>query len=152
MPDHRHTTACTRGMTPEEKVLHYLPERPEGQCWLWTGAVHHNGYGVLKVNARQTLAHRLAHEVWVGPIPDGLVIDHVKARGCTSTLCCNPAHLEPVTNAVNLLRGDAPPARHARQETCTNGHSFDATKPGRGGKVYRRCNQCIRDRRATERA
>lgn len=51
------------------------------------------------------MAHRVAYELAIGPIPEGLTIDHVKARGCTRVDCCNPAHLEAVTYAENQHRG-----------------------------------------------
>lgn len=72
-------------------------------CWLWTGTAVRR-YGQFTVRHRPVLAHRFAYELWVGPIPDGLTIDHVRARGCNSTLCVNPAHLEPVTLADNIRR------------------------------------------------
>jgi hypothetical protein len=80
-------------------------------------------------------AHRAAYEEAYGPIPDGLVIDHL----CRVRWCCNPEHLEAVTNRENILRGESPPARNARKERCDRGHelTFQA-----GGKRY--CATCRR--------
>lgn len=71
-------------------------------CWLWTAAIRRrSGYGVFSHQARTMLAHRFAYELLVGPIPDGLVIDHL----CRVRHCVNPDHLEPVTQRENLRRG-----------------------------------------------
>lgn len=70
-------------------------------CWLWLGSTNgSNGYGRLGRRPTWHLAHRYAYEQAVGPIPEGLVLDHL----CSVRLCCNPAHLEPVTQAENLAR------------------------------------------------
>lgn len=71
-------------------------------CWLWTRCRDGHGYGqfVLR-DQKKVLAHRFAYELVVGPIPEGLDIDHL----CRVRLCCNPAHLEPVTRSENLYRG-----------------------------------------------
>ena len=76
-----------------------------GTCWIWTGACNSVGYGHMRWNGRHVFVHRLAYELSVGPIPQGLEIDHVAERGCVSRACCNPAHLEPVTHAENVRRG-----------------------------------------------
>jgi len=81
-----------------------IPEyRPElGPCWLWTGGNDRRGYGRFSdADQRQVLAHRFAYELLVGPIPEGLDLDHL----CRVPACVNPAHLEPVTNAENHRRG-----------------------------------------------
>lgn len=78
-------------------------------CWLWTGSCQGAGYGLIGDGAGGLLlAHRVAYELLVGPIPAGRHIDHVKARGCRHRHCVNPAHLEPVTNAENCRRGGLP--------------------------------------------
>lgn len=107
-------------------------------CWLWTGwtAGSNARYGYFDKGP----AHRFAYELWVGPIPDGMEIDHVASRGCTSKLCVNPAHLEPVTHAENR--------RRARLSTCRSG-KHDLTDPAnvrwdRDGN-RRGCRLCHRD-------
>jgi len=79
-------------------------------CWLWGGGTGKSGYGVAWWQGRQVQAHRAVYELMVGPIPDGLELDHVRARGCTSRLCVNPAHLEPVDRKTQEARkpGRAP--------------------------------------------
>ena len=87
-------------------------------CWLWTGSGkgRRSRYGNFQVRVNGKKESMSAHLAsWVltqGPVPDGLVLDHVAAVGCTSTKCVNPAHLEPVTNRENLRR-----ARLVKEET-----------------------------------
>jgi hypothetical protein len=88
-------------------------------CWLWLGALH-NGYGGINVDGKRTPVHRAAYELLIGPIPEGLVIDHL----CRVRNCVNPVHLEPVTNAENVLRGEGTGAHHARSTHCPQGHKF----------------------------
>lgn len=113
------------------------------QCWNWTGATN-LGYGTFCISQRPTKvvrAHRYAYELLVGPIPTGLVIDHL----CRNHGCVNPSHMEPVTNRENVLRGDTLPARNAAKTHCVHGHLFnDAnTKITKGGG--RRCRTCDRN-------
>jgi hypothetical protein len=119
-------------------------------CWLWTGAKTSQGYGRFNLTEHWVLAHRFAYELLVGPIPDGLTIDHVKANGCTSTACVKavadehgPAHLEPVTMRENLLRGDTFQAANAAKTHCPRGHPFDEvnTYINRGRRFCRECKR-----------
>lgn len=80
-----------------------------GPCWIWTGHVNENGYGRIGYKRKVTGTHRLAYELLVGPIPEGMEPDHL----CRERACCNPAHLEPVTHDENMRRaahawGDLP--------------------------------------------
>lgn len=106
---------------------------PNG-CWEWTGPREPFGYG--RVSSLR--AHRIAYELLVGPIPVGLTLDHL----CRNPPCVNPAHLEPVTMGVNVLRGDTITGRAARQTTCKRGHPFTIVA---GRRV------CIECRRARDR-
>lgn len=86
----------------------------DDDCWPWRGSINPNGYGQLNgltPDRRKTTfrAHRVAYEVYVGAIPDGLTIDHL----CFHRWCCNPAHLEPVTQAENNRRASERRARAA---------------------------------------
>lgn len=77
--------------------------RPElGPCWLWRGSLNEAGYGLIFDTAqrRPLLVHRLSYETLVGPIPEGLHLDHL----CRTRSCLNPTHLEPVTAAENNRR------------------------------------------------
>ncbi len=70
-------------------------------CWIWQMSTIHNGYGMKSHEARMTMAHRFMYERLVGPVPDGLELDHL----CRVRECCNPDHLELVTPAENQRRG-----------------------------------------------
>jgi hypothetical protein len=81
-------------------------------CILWTGHLNWNGYGRVTYKGRLAGAHRVAYEIFKGPIPDGLQLDHL----CRVRNCVNPEHLEPVTPSENTLRG-----YRARAEYKTSG-------------------------------
>lgn len=94
---------------PEVRFLRHVDKTDT--CWLWTGntAGSTQRYGYFRPGSKATdpkiPAHRFAYEQWVGPIPEGMEVDHVAARGCTSKLCVRPDHLEPVTHSENRERG-----------------------------------------------
>ncbi len=91
-------------------------------------------------------AHRAAYELYVGPIPEGLTIDHL----CRNTLCVNPAHLEAVTMRENILRGTGPSAQAARKTHCLRGHPFDDGNTlfrATGKRVCRACQRVHREKR-----
>lgn len=108
-------------------------------CWEWTGCRTWNGYGQFWDGKRVGLAHRYAYETMVGPIPAGLLLDHL----CRNKACVNPSHLEPVTNYENLRRGNTPIAWTA----CERGHEYtqESTHWTRDG--HRQCRICRRQLR-----
>lgn len=104
---------------PREQRILSLIDRGDG-CWPWLGGKDRHGYGRYDTQR----AHRLVYELLVGPIPSGMEIDHVRARGCTRRDCVNPAHLEPVPRKVNVLRGTSFAAKNAAKTHCKRGHEF----------------------------
>lgn len=119
---------------PRERILDRVLVDSNG-CWLWQRARHKTtGYAVITLQNRQRLAHRAAYELFVGPIPEGLTIDHL----CRVKHCVNPEHLEPVTMRENTLRGESPAALNAQKELCKRGHTFDRVDAA-GRRVCRRC-------------
>ncbi|MDP9224875.1 MAG: HNH endonuclease [Actinomycetota bacterium] len=84
------------------------------------------------------LAHRVAYELLVGPIPEGLTLDHL----CRNTSCVNPQHLEPVTVRENVLRGMGWGAKNKRKTHCHRGHPFDAKNTLRIPGGTRKCRTC----------
>lgn len=105
-------------------------------CWIWTGAACHLGYGRFKVRSYTPVgAHRWSYEHHVGPIPAGYQIDHL----CRVPSCVNPAHLEAVTPQINT-------GRIPRSSHCVNGHEFTPENTLIRGLRQRRCRACDRNR------
>jgi hypothetical protein len=71
-------------------------------CWIWQLAKNRQGYGLTREGYAHKRAHRVVYEQHIGPIPPGLDLDHL----CRQTDCVNPAHMEPVTEAENVRRGN----------------------------------------------
>lgn len=112
-------------------------------CWLWTGNINHAGYGRFNYLGKRIMAHRVSYELVVGPIPEGLQIDHL----CRVRNCVNPSHLEPVTNAENVRRGiSVPPfAVINRAKTyCPQNHPYDEVNTEFRPSGRRRCRACSR--------
>lgn len=114
-------------------------------CWLWIGHVDPGGYGRFAPNRMKNwIAHRWSYEYHVGPIPEGLHIDHL----CRVRNCVNPEHMEPVTKRENTLRGYSLAAQNARREECVNGHRFTSEntyfKTTTRGTNERHCRECAR--------
>lgn len=117
----------------------------ETGCWEWTAARNARGYGIMrpgKTGPTSGLAHRISYEIHVGEVPAGLQLDHL----CRVRHCVNPAHLEPVTNRENGLRGDA--GKLQREKTqCKHGHPLSGSNLyvyTVAGVPHRGCVQCRR--------
>jgi hypothetical protein len=127
-----------RANTPEDFWANVKISAPT-ECWPWLRYTQ-KGYGRTRFGGKSMQAHRVAWQLTNGPVPLGLVLDHL----CRNRGCCNPAHLEPVTNEENLMRGDGLPARNSRLSLCRNGHPFDKIKYRKDGRVERLCTICQR--------
>jgi len=109
----------------------------ERGCWVWQNACNNKGYGQVGVGGKVCSTHRVAYELLVGPIPAGLHIDHL----CRNRACCNPAHLEPVTNKVNSERSErATKTRCVRDHALTGENLIVRLRPG--GLTRRECRTC----------
>jgi hypothetical protein len=126
---------------PIRDRIHSRSVIDDNGCWRWMGALDTHGYGQLRVDYVLVGAHRASYEAFVGPIPAGLVIDHL----CRVRDCVNPGHMEPVTNLVNILRGEGFSARNARKTHCKRNHplSADNVYPNHPGRA---CITCARAR------
>lgn len=116
-----------------------------GDCWQWVGRYVPAGYGMLG----NEFAHRLAWVLFVGPIPDDMVVDHM----CRNRGCVNPDHLQVVTQATNLAQS---PATTAGRHRCRNGHPFTSENTYvincGDGSVRRKCRTCQLRSMAKQRA
>lgn len=117
-------------------------------CWLWKLSRNPLGYGKIKFENRSQPAHRVVYELAVGPIPDGLELDHL----CRVRHCVNPAHLEPVTPLENMRRSLNPNMRAHLADTCVQGHPVSDENtyrnPRNGKKQCRICLRAWRERRS----
>lgn len=112
-------------------------------CHIWTGWRDKKGYGMVKEHGRRRYVHRLRYLREIGPIPDGLQLDHFACDNGPGG-CCNPLHVRPVTARENLLRGNTIPARNAAKTHCPRGHDLTPKSDG-----SRQCNVCANERRRT---
>jgi hypothetical protein len=144
-----------RGAPVRERFMSHVQEDLESGCWLWTGARIWSGYGLFTVGKGQLRrVHRLAYEWFIGPIPDGLDVEHAchtrdetcrgRGQSCPHRACVNPTHLEAITHHENLLRGDTIPARHAAKTHCPQGHPYAGSNlyiTPRGGRACKTCQR-----------
>jgi hypothetical protein len=133
-----------------------LPERfwskvspcPMSGCWLWTAAAGRLAYGRIGVGSRRPgggrgtrQTHRLAYETLVGPT--SMMLDHL----CRVTLCCNPLHLEPVSNQENSRRGNCGKKTGELQRAkthCPSGHEYSEENTRVNVAGERECKECRR--------
>lgn len=127
-------TTRTTPLTAEQIARFWAKvDKSAGQdgCWPWTGGIW-KGYGYIGIDRKSERAHRVAYELEHGPIAPGLVLDHTchndtgcdGGRACLHRRCVNPAHLEPVTDRANVLRGSGITARNAAKTHCKRGHEL----------------------------
>lgn len=119
-----------------------------GPCWEWTASIGKTGgYGKYTIpfrdgsgKSKHVYAHRYAYEILVGPVPDGMDLDHL----CRIRKCVNPDHLEPVSRRENLRRGIGLVAANMGKTHCDHGHEFNEENTHRTAQGYRQCKVCRR--------
>lgn len=102
-------------------------------CFVWEGQTTNWGYGIISVSGTKQAIHRFVYEQVFGPIPEGLVIDHM----CRNKLCVNPSHLQAISHEENVALGGL------RKTHCPSGHEYNEENT----YMYRnsrRCRKCIK--------
>jgi HNH endonuclease len=152
----------TQKLTTVDRFMQYVTPEPNSGCWLWLGVVNRFGYGQFGYGARKgkklsqgqrsVRAHRFSYELFVGPIPEGMDIDHL----CRVRCCVNPRHLEAVTHKENVNRGMAAEVNTARNRAkthCPRGHEYtpENTRVIGGGRKCLACRPIYESQRVRKR-
>lgn len=137
--------------SPEQRI--YNKTDRSGECWIWQATVNRNGYAMMFIEGKMRSVHRWSYEHFIGPIPEGLQLDHLchtndpscsAGDACLHRRCVNPHHLQPVTCQENTLRGKSFAAEQARRTHCPQGHPYTPDNlydvPSSAG--VRRCLAC----------
>lgn len=133
----KHHKHIAKGKTDAERLFIYSMPEPNTGCWIWTADTVKGGYGRAwdYENHKKILAHRLSYQTFIGPIPNGLHVDHV----CRNTLCINPLHLEAVTRLVNNRRSHI---HRVKKTHCKHGHEFTEKNTMISSSGTRACRLC----------
>lgn len=134
--------------SPTERFMNFVMPVPFSGCWIWMGGLDDGGYGQFTPKRGVTIkAHRFSLQIFKGPIPKGLVTDHL----CRVRCCVNPDHLEAVTQKINVIRGFGVTAEHYFQTECHNGHPLTPDNLDQHTlkkKGWRQCLICYRAQKA----
>jgi hypothetical protein len=123
-----------RKQDPWQRFLRFIEPEDAAACWRWKGSKCRDGYGKFHDGARHMKAQNYAYREMIGPIPEGLQLDHL----CRVRDCVNPYHLEPVTILENVRRGEN---AERNRTACPSGHPYDKIIKTNG---KRRCRTCDR--------
>lgn len=141
--------------TDEEWTTDFIARIRHDQsgCWVWMGYIGTQGYGQASLRRRDEYVHRLSHELWVGPIPDGYDVDHlchnrdVACEGgitCLHRRCVNPDHLEAISKKENRRR-QRNVIEQMNRTHCPQGHPYDDENTISVRGNGRNCRQCRLD-------
>ncbi len=129
-------------LTLPESFARFISPEPMSGCWIWTGGLDKDGYALgyrpSPAKPHTVRAHRAIYKLLVGPLSSALTLDHL----CRTRCCVNPDHLEPVTNKLNIMRGEGWAAKNARKLVCAKGqHSLeDAYINPKNQRICRICS------------
>jgi hypothetical protein len=143
------TGSPTGSNAPSAEARFFAKVREADNCWAWTAALDDSGYGLFS-DKGTIRSHIWSYEFFVGPVPDGLELDHLCHDAacllgieCPHRRCVNPWHLEPVTDLVNTQRG-----RAAAKPCCPAGHRYTPESTYINPRGARVCRLCAADSRA----
>lgn len=129
------------GLDIKARLLAGVDTTDPEKCWTWQGSTKPQGYGNIGLLVNGVKAthrvHRVSYETFVGPIPEGLTLDHL----CRNRACINPGHLEAVSLRENILRGLTLAAAQIQQTHCKKGHPLSGDNL-RTYKGHRHCRVC----------
>lgn len=126
-----------------DRIFSRISINPNTNCWNWTGAQDGAGYGVVGWRNQSVRIHRLIYSYLIYPIPAGRgknipVCDHL----CNNRRCCNPDHIQIVTNKENILRGNGQSSINSKKIYCNNGHQLPEQRNTQG---TRSCKICLKE-------
>jgi len=129
---------CSKRINTIASIMGQLLVQENG-CCLWPGGDNGLGYGVVSYQGKPVYVHRLLYEHFVGPIPDGLVLDHAY---CNTPPCANWNHLEPKTNSRNLARNKNAMKTHCKRGHPLSGDNLSIQHSAKRGYHFRTCLTC----------
>jgi hypothetical protein len=131
--------------TFENYIAAQVSDKVDTKCWIWNGTFTRKGYGRKGSGAKYKSMHQWQWEDKFGAVPEGLVLDHL----CGVRICCNPDHLEAITNEENIRRGRAG-RNNPYRDKCKRGHprGDNSYWTKKDGKDYPICITCQKERYA----
>lgn len=135
---------CSRNFTAMQELFDFPPSRrrkaqyilyANNGCWLWHG-ITDNRYGTITINGKRSQAHNHIYEKEIGPIPEGLELDHL----CRVKSCVNPEHLYPVTHMENTRRSHG--VFGIPGNLCIHGHEMTEENTYTRPNGEKECRDC----------